>query len=61
MYENYTTLKTLQFWSKFAFLMQSKLWKLFYFTRVIVALAFLGHQTSHSQNKCFSCAAHDFF
>ena len=24
------------------------------FTRVIVALAFLGHRTSHSQNKLFS-------
>ena len=30
-------------------------------TRVVVTLALLGRQTSHSQNKCFSRVAHDFF
>ena len=35
--------------------------KKIYFTRVVVTHALLGHQTSHSQNKCFSCVARDFF
>ena len=30
-----------------------------YFTHVIVALALLGHQTSHSQNKLFSRCLHN--
>ena len=36
--------------------------KKIYFASVkFVTLALLGHQTSHSQNKCFSRVAHDFF